>query len=99
MRILAFEPLATAKITVGASTARVAVTTLKGKVQVRVCSDGTDTVWIKFGGSTVTAATTDMPILPGSAEIFTIASDGDLYVAAIGNSASGTIYFTPGSGI
>jgi hypothetical protein len=91
---------ATVNIAVSASTQRVQVTNQNGRLQVAVANPGTATVFIAFGDSTITASTTaSMPILAGSVRGFTVdAPDGGaLYAAAIGT--SGSIYFTPGTGI
>jgi hypothetical protein len=68
---------------------------------VRVMNNGTATVWIAFGDSTVTTATTTgTPIGPGVTEILGArTTDGPLSVAAIAAGATGKIYFTPGAGI
>lgn len=89
---------ATVKITVGAASGSVQLHP-EGKYtrQYRVCNLGTATAWIKFGGSTVVATTSDTPI-PGSGftEVWTTGED---YVAAIAAGATGDIVFTPVDGI
>ena len=52
--------------------------------------------FIRFGGSTVEAAVTDVPILPGTVEVFTI-QPSMTNVAAIGTVGT-TLYFTAGDG-
>ncbi len=52
--------------------------------------------FIKFGSSTVTAAVTDTPILPGTVQTFTL-PPGATHAAAIGTSST-TLYFTRGDG-
>lgn len=99
----AFNPAVggTKSITVGAASARVFIYRQNGPMQVRVVNDGTATVWIRAGGSAVAATTSDIPVLAGTIEVLTFAPDegSDLYLAAIAAGATGTIYFTPGSGI
>ncbi len=92
----------TVSINVGAASARVLVANRNGALPVRIHNAGTATVWIRGGGSAVTATTSDIPIGPnGFTEIQTFAPSqgGDLYIAAIAAGATGYIYFTAGEGI
>ncbi len=63
---------------------------------VRVFNAASVTVFVKFGTSAVTAATTDLPIPPGGVEIF--AAGAATYIAGITASGTGTLYATPGFG-
>jgi hypothetical protein len=93
---------ATANISVSSSTQRVLVANSAGQLQVRVMNNGTATVWIAFGDVTITTSTTTgVPIGPGQVAGFTIASHngGEVYAAAIAAGSTGSIYFTPGTGI
>jgi len=88
-------------ISVGAASARVLVVQQGGVQQLRIYNDGTATVWVEFGDSTVVAsASTDLPIPAGSTEVITInpALIGPIYVAAIAAGSTGNIYFTIGAG-
>ena len=91
-----FTPGGTVSRSVSGTTARVALA--KGSVPQTVMVTGHPTgaiAFIKFGDSTVEAAATDTPILPGA--IYTLSiSAGVTHVAAIGT--SGTLYFTSGRG-
>jgi hypothetical protein len=92
----------TANISVSASSQRVKIGDINGRIQVRVYNAGTAPVWIKFGDVTVTADTgNDIPIAPGLTGGFTVnpVAGGSLYVAAIAAGATGSIYFTPGVGL
>jgi hypothetical protein len=92
----------TFNIDVAATTARVKLGDINGRLQVRVYNDGSAPAWIKFGDSTVTADTTnDIPIGSKLTCGFTVTpvAGGALYVAAIAGGATGKIYFTPGTGI
>lgn len=83
--------------TVTGSTAQVALGKPTNQVMVTSPSGGA-IAFIKFGSdSTVTAAVTDIPILPGTIQIFSIATT-QTNVAAIGTSGT-TLYFTSGEGI
>jgi hypothetical protein len=102
MRTRAFSPSGqTASITVGAASGRVLVCNRNGAQSVRIVNAGTATVWIEAGGSAVTAAVTDLPILAGTVEVLTFnpGDNGALYIAAIAAGATGVIYFTPGDGV
>lgn len=90
----------TVNIDVAGTTAAVLICR-EGVRQIRVMNNGTATVWINFGKSTVTATTAaGMPVGPGVTEVLTVKqSDAPIYAAAIAAGATGKIYFTPGSGI
>ena len=88
----------TATLAGGTSTGNVAVTRNAASQQVMVtCVAGGALTFVKFGGSTVTAAITDIPILPGTQRIFSLAPD-QTYAAAITGASTSTLYFTPGNG-
>ena len=90
-----FTPGTTVSLAVTGTTGRVAVT--GNGDQVLVSSLAANAIaFIKMGDSTVTAAVTDTPILPGTVQVFTIPS-GATNIAAIGT-ASTTLYFTRGDG-
>lgn len=94
-----FSPGATAKITVAATTARVALSQQRGPFQVRVCNLGSAAAWIAFGDGTVVATTSDMPIPAGHVEYFTVGDNAIVpYVAAIAAGTTGDIAFTIGRG-
>lgn len=91
-----FTPGETVSRTVTSSTANVALG--KGGDQVLIQGvAGGNIAFIKFGtDSTVTAAVTDTPILPGVPYYLTLPT-GSTYIAAIG-SATTTLYITRGDG-
>jgi hypothetical protein len=101
-----FQPrhAATVLIDVSSSSQRVQIVT-GGCATVRVMNNGSATVWLEFGNSSVTASlTTGFPVGPGVTEVLTgsiigPATNGDLYVAVIAAGSTGKIYFTPGDGI
>jgi len=66
--------------------------------QVEVINTGTVTAFINFGGSGVTATTSNYPLPPGTDKIITISPDLD-YVAAITASSTAVLYFINGQGI
>lgn len=91
-----FTPASTVSRSVTATTANVALPGLTGN-QVRVASSADNAIaFIRFGASTVEAAVTDMPILPGTVEVFTVQPSMS-HVAAIGTTGT-TLYFTAGDG-
>jgi len=95
------DKAATVNINVSSSSQSVQVTDSLGPVQVRIMNNGTATVWINFGNSTVTAAVgSGVPIGPGVTEVLTgdTTGPGPLFVAAIAAGATGNIYFTSGRG-
>jgi hypothetical protein len=101
----AFNPTqaATVNIDVSASSQSVALgpPATGGYRQIRIVNDGSATVWVTFGGSTITAAlASGIPVrqTTGRPEVITVPS-GVTHVAAIAAAATGKIYFTPGSGL
>ena len=96
---------ATVEIDVSNTTQAVQVGASKGHLQVRIMNNGTATVWLRHGASTVTVtattgqANTGFPVGPGVTEVLSFPSnDGALYLAAIAAASTGKVYFTPGSG-
>lgn len=103
MNTRAFTPRSdsTVNIDVSSSSQSAKVCDDNGDVDVRVMNNGSATAWIKFGGSGLTADTTnDIPVGPGVTEVLRAPPlGGALYVAVIAAGSTGKIYFTPGSGI
>ena len=93
-----FTPGPTVSRAVTGTTASVQITIAATHgYQVMVTSPaGNAIAFIKFGASTVEAAVTDTPILPGTVQVFPVPAS-TLYVAAIGTSGT-TLYFTSGDG-
>lgn len=94
----------------GGATVNVAGTTSTSSVQVAAAALQERTVrvvapagnaavaFIRFGDSTVVAATTtSMPILPGTIEVFTLPGT-HTHMAVITASLTATVYATPGKG-
>lgn len=97
----AFTPGVSKKLTATASSSRVELdkTGAEELTQVRVVVDGTDNAYIAFGGAAVEAAATDVFVLTGTAEVFTL-PPSTTYIAAISDAASGcTVYLTSGNGM
>lgn len=101
-----FAPIAGATVTQSATTSSAATKIggqpKQGAFAVRVYNAGTTLAYIEFGGSSVTATSSSIPIPPGVAQIFTMsnpANGGDLYFACIMASSTATISVTPGYGI
>ena len=67
-----------------------------GSRSVRIYNAAAVTVFIQFGGSTVTATTSHMPIPSGAVETFEVGSA--TYIAGITAGTSGTLYVTSGRG-
>jgi len=73
------------------------------KYQYRIVNPGTTLAYVRFGDKTVAATNADVPVLPGTAVIFTYTvpaglTDG-LYLAAILASGTATLSITTGVGI
>lgn len=73
--------------------------TAQGTRALRIVNSGTQTVFLDFVTTTGTAvATTSMPMLSNTAEVFTFGND-ITHVAAIAGGVGSTIYITPGEGL
>ena len=99
--VRAFRPLANYSLAATNATGRVNISTNGGR-QVRLYNSGTVIIFVKFGDSTVNAATTDTPIPPGAVEVLTydrLLSGANNYVAGITAAGSGTLYITVGEGL
>lgn len=98
-----FRPVPGGTVNIDVSSSSQAVKVSEARTcHVEIVNDGTATVWIRHGSSTVTATTTaGHPVRAGAAEVLTFDSaDGSpIYVAAIAAASTGKIYFTPGQGI
>jgi hypothetical protein len=63
---------------------------------IRIYNNGTEVVFIKFGGANVTATVTDTAIGPGAGEIFM--RDGT-HIAGITSSGTSTLSIQTGEGV
>jgi hypothetical protein len=99
----AFRPGVSVKLAATAVTDRVALdlTGITAPFQVRVTIDGTDNAYVAFGTASVTADATDIFMLTGTTEVFSIPSPHTaINVAAISDAASGcNVYLTAGNGM
>lgn len=90
-----FTPGATVNLAATDVSARVAIPLNSGTV--RLANPGTSVIFVRFGDGAVAATTSDMPILPGTAEAFGIG--GVSHVAGICRAAqSGNLAVTGGGG-
>ena len=72
---------------------------INGYRQIEIFNNGSATVWVAFGDSTITTAlTTGKPVAAGADLVVTI-GPGTTHAAAIAAGSTGKIYFTPGSGL
>lgn len=94
-----FCPGATVSLAATATTGRVALSRGTGNTyQIMVTAPaGGALTFVKFGSSTVEAAATDTPILPGTSRVFTI-SPVHTHMAGITASSTQTLYATAGAG-
>lgn len=91
-----FRPTGTVSVSVGAASANVPLS--GGGDSVVVTNTTTSLVYIRFGSDpTVTASTSDMPILAGTRLILSVNSLIS-YAAAISPSGSGNVLFSRGDG-
>lgn len=89
-------PSGTVSRAVTGTTASVALSDAQSNQVMVTSASGNSIAFIKFGASDVTAAVTDTPILPGTAQVFT-KQPSMTHVAAIGTAGT-TLYFTSGDG-
>src|SRR6185369_15755175 len=92
------SPAGTVSLEVTNSSGNVALSTAGPNAQVMITSaPGGAVAFVKFGSnSSVTATTSDTPILPGSIQVFSIGAA--TYVAGITGASTATLYFTSGIG-
>lgn len=97
----AFKPKQGGTVSLAAtnSSSRVAlVGATDAPYQVRIYNAGPATAFLGRGDSSVTAATTNMPLPAGVVEVITL--DGSVtHLAAITPSGAATLYFTTGEGV
>lgn len=91
--LTAFTPLGNATLAASTSSANVALPVLGTEI---ITNTGTVTAYVKFGGASVTAATTDTPIAPSQTVVFN--SGINVNIAAITGSSTATLTITSGSG-
>lgn len=96
MNVAPFVPSGTASVAVTVASGSVALAGAGNSVELQ--NDGTVTVFVKLGGSAVTAAVTDYPILAGASKIIGRDPGQQTYVAAITASGTATLYATAGEG-
>lgn len=85
--------------TTSGTTSRTAIVPSAQAQQLRLAAPaGGAVVFVKVGNSAVTAAVTDMPLLPGTIEMFSIGPQ-DTHIAAITAASTQSVYVTPGQGI
>lgn len=90
-----FSPNTTGTISATTTSANLAIS--ESATAVRIYNAANVMCFVRFGrGSGTAAVTTDMPIAPGSVEVFKKGRSD--YVAAITASGSGTVYITAGDG-
>lgn len=83
--------------TLSGSTSSASVT-LDGETNsVRVYNAAAGIAFIRFTSGASTATTNDLPVAPGSVEVFTKPA-GYLICSAILSAGTGNVYFTPGHG-
>lgn len=96
------RPTATKQIDVSSSSQRVQLQDDGRTSSIEIFNEGTATVWIEFGGDTITAAAaTGYPVGAGICKVVEaqLNTGAPLYVAAIAAGSTGKIYFSPGEGI
>lgn len=92
-----FAPNGSDTATMVATTASASVSIDAHSNSVRVVNTGAAMAFLRFGATSATATTADMPIASGATETFTKGSADK--VAAITASGTATLYFTSGEGM
>lgn len=93
----AFTPGATVSLSATTSSSRVALS--GGGKSVEIQNTGSVTVFVNLGDSSVSAATTDYPVLAGMCKVITRDPNAHTNIAGITASGSATVYFTAGEGV
>jgi hypothetical protein len=94
---LPFTPGATVSLAVTTTTGNVALT--GNGEQLELTNAGTATVFVALGGTSVTAAVTDYPVLTGSSKLITRNPDSHTRIAGITAAGTATLYITVGRGL
>lgn len=97
MNMNPFSPGPTVTLAVTTTTGRVALTGTGPSLEVQ--NAGAVTMFVKLGSSSVTAAVTDYPILPGQSKVIGVDVSTQTHIAAITASSTATLYATTGQGI
>jgi len=96
-----FKPFddGTVALAVTSASASIDFTALHNGSTARLANVGGELVYIKFGGSDVTADENDIPMLGNTVEVFAL-PNGVTHCAAASDSSPGsnTLYITPGDG-
>jgi hypothetical protein len=95
-----FKPIAGATVSIAASTASGRVALGSVASEYRLFANSTAPVWVEFGDSSVTAASTlSMPLQAAVAAVFRPSVHTHTHLAVISvSTAAPTIYATPGEG-
>lgn len=98
-QLMPFQPSTTLTVSVSssASTATLVPAPSNPSWQEMLTNGGTQLAFCKFGGSTVTATTSDTPIPAGVVEVFTLDQD-QKYISCITSTSTTTVYATGGKG-
>ena len=93
-----FTPIigGTQSVSVSAVSARVAIST--GGTQVRIANAGSAVAFVRWGTGNQTAVVTDMPIFPGTIELFNKTWENNSF-AAITTASTTVLYVTVGNGV
>ena len=103
MQIRAFRPFGnnqTVNITTTAASQNLAFPARNGTNAVRIVNLGTDPSFIEFAqvAGVTAAAATSIPLLPNSAEVFTLANDV-VGLRVVGAAGGSVLYVTVGEGL
>lgn len=93
--------LNTVNVAVGAANQSLALGTNKGQgfQSIRLVNSGTQTIFLNFSQAAGTAAlATDLPMLPGTAEVFGLHPD-IAFINVIATGVGSTLYATIGEGV
>jgi len=90
---------ATKSLSASGTSASVALTGPGRSASVRIVNAGPNTAFIRFTATTPTAVTTDMPILPGTVEIFDMPESAAYLGAICASGKTATLYATTGQGV
>jgi len=100
--IFAFSPAGkgtTVKLSVSATTSRVALSSFGDGRNVRFFNRGTKLCYLKFGDSTVESTASAMPLPSGAIEIFEIGPEITHVAAICDSTETATLYATSGKGV
>ncbi len=99
MNINLFTPIQGATVSISATSVNAQGTLTFNSAQARIANTGTNVAFVRWGATAQTATTADMPILPGTVEVFSKDPSHLNFAAICASGETATVRVTPGEGV